>query len=151
LAIDDVAVNNRKKDTMSVIGTIGVKKILSALSAMDEKVSAVAIGGINLSNVQRVMYQSKTSFKVLDGIAVVSAIIAAPDPTRAAEELKGLIRQPPAFAIANIQNGRKVKDRQALIQSVPAIVKMLGQIGPLCHNMTNLVVQNFAANVALAM
>jgi thiamine-phosphate diphosphorylase/hydroxyethylthiazole kinase len=149
--IDSIIINNRKKDSKSIIGTAGAKKVLGALSAMDEKISTVAIGGINSSNVQRVIYQSKASFKALDGVAVVSAIVAAPDAERAAKELKGLIRQPPAFAITNVQNGKKVKNCQALIQSVPAIVKMLGQTRPLCHNMTNLVVQNFAANVALAM
>ncbi|KAH0536807.1 hypothetical protein FGG08_006340 [Glutinoglossum americanum] len=150
VGIGTLFATSTKVDTKSVIGTAGVKKVLGALSAMDEKVSAVAIGGVNLSNVQRVIYQSKASFKALDGIAVVSAIIAAPDPTKAAKELKGLTRQPPAFAVANVQNGRKVKGYQALIQSVPAVVKMLGQARPLCHNMTNLVVQNFAANVSLA-
>jgi thiamine-phosphate diphosphorylase/hydroxyethylthiazole kinase len=32
---------------------------------------------------------------------------------------------------------------------VPAIVTKLRKSTPLCHNMTNLVVQNFAANVAI--
>ncbi|KAH0565591.1 hypothetical protein GP486_001006 [Trichoglossum hirsutum] len=139
-----------KKDSKSIIGTAGVKKVLGALSAMDEKVSTVAIGGINTSNVQRVIYQSKASFKALDGVAVVSAIVAAPDTHQAAQELKGLIRQPPAFATTSVQKSKKVKDCRALIQSIPAIVKMLAQTKPLCHNMTNLVVQNFAANIALA-
>jgi thiamine-phosphate diphosphorylase / hydroxyethylthiazole kinase len=151
LVIDSVAINNRKTDSKSIIGTAGVKKVLGALSAMDEKVSAVAVGGINASNVQRIMYQSKASFKALDGIAVVSSIIAAPDAKRAAEELKELIRKPPAFATANGLKGKKPIDRETLIQSVSSIVKKLGQARPLCHNMTNLVVQNFAANVALAM
>ena len=149
--IDGVMSTTRKKDTKSIIGTAGVKKVLGALSAMDEKISTVAIGGINHSNAQRVMYQSKASFKALDGVAVVSAIIAAPDAKKAAEELKGLIRRPPAFATVNGLRGKKITDPQALRKDVAAVVKRLGLIKPLCHNMTNLVVQNFAANVALAM
>jgi len=150
LVINGVAIN-RKTDSKQIIGTAGVKKVLGALSAMDEKVSAVAIGGINSSNVQRIMYQSKASFKALDGIAVVSSIISAPDAKRAAEELKELLQKPPAFATTNNSKGKKQIDRETLIQSVSSIVKKLGQARPLCHNMTNLVVQNFAANVALAM
>ena len=49
LVIDSIAVNNRKTDTKSIIGTEGGAR---ALSVMDEKVSAIAIGGINPSNVQ---------------------------------------------------------------------------------------------------
>ncbi|KAI9782329.1 MAG: hypothetical protein M1835_004061 [Candelina submexicana] len=136
-----------KKDTKSVIGTSGTKDILQALSAMDQKVSAVAIGGINPSNCQRVIYQSKATFKGLDGVAIVSAMIGAEDPKKAAIELKDLIGKPPPFASHG--SPKKVKDIKTLLEVVPAIVKRLGVENPLCHNMTNLVVQNFAANVAL--
>ncbi len=114
---------------------------------MDKKVSTVVIGGINASNCQRVMYQSKATFKSLDGVAIVSAIIGAEDPKQAASELKGLISKPPPFA--NYGSVKRVKDVKILLEGVPAIVKRLGHENPLCHNMTNLVVQNFAANVAL--
>lgn len=115
---------------------------------MDEKVATVAIGGINASNLQRVMYQSKTTFKGLDGVAVVSAIIGAKDPRAVASELRRLVRTPPAFVNTHGSKAAVVKD---LLAAVPDTVKKLGQSAPLCHNMTNLVVQNFAANVALAM
>lgn len=114
---------------------------------MDRKVSTVAIGGINASNVQRVMYQSKSTFKGLDGIAVVSAIIAAEDPKQAAADLRRLIGSPPAFANGIVGSRADV---DTLLKEVPEIVRDVGIRTPLCHNMTNLVVQNFAANVALA-
>lgn len=117
---------------------------------MDEKVSTVAIGGIKASNVQRVLYQSKATFKGLDGVAVISAIMAAKDPQAAASELRHRISTPPPFAPAS-STGRKPRNVSTLLESVPAIVKKLGEVNPLCHNMTNLVVQNFAANVALSM
>lgn len=139
-----------KENTKSVIGTAGTKEILNALSAMDEKVPTVVIGGINTTSIQRVLYQSKATFKALDGVAVVSAIVGAPDPNKAASELQRLIRTPPAFATLS-GTGKKCRDVKGLVDAVPAIVKKLGQVNPLCHNMTNLVVQNFAANVALCM
>ena len=115
---------------------------------MDGKVATVAIGGINASNLQRVMYQSKATFKGLDGVAVVSAIVGAEDPKAVSSELRSLVCTPPAFATTHGSKATAVKD---LLAAVPDVVKKLGQITPLCHNMTNLVVQNFAANVALSM
>ena len=115
---------------------------------MDEKVATVAIGGVNASNLQRVMYQSKATFKGLDGVAVVSAIVGAEDPKTASSELRRLVGKPPPFAAVN---GRKVTAVKDLLAAVPGVVKHLGETTPLCHNMTNLVVQNFAANVALSM
>lgn len=110
----------------------------------------MAIGGINASNVQRVIFQSSSKDATLGGVAVVSAIIAAPDPEKAASNLKSLIFSPPPFAAASTANQNKPQDVASVIADIPAILKLLRQKKPLCHNMTNLVVQNFAANVALA-
>lgn len=83
-------------------------------------------------------------------MAVVSAIIAAPDPEKASSRLKSLILNHPPFAIDSITNPSKSKDPKALIAEIPAVLAKVREKKPLCHNMTNLVVQNFAANVALA-
>jgi thiamine-phosphate pyrophosphorylase len=50
-------------------------------------VPIVAIGGINRQNVQDVIAAGA------DGIAVISAVVASPDITGAARELKGLVRE----------------------------------------------------------
>lgn len=105
----------------------------------------VAIGGINESNVQRVIFQSKTTSKGLDGVAVVSAIIASTEPQEAARKLRALLTEP-AFSESKSTEG----GLEGLLAKVPVIVKAVEEEGPLCHNMTNLVVQNFAANIALA-
>lgn len=112
------------------------------------KVPTVAIGGVNIKNVQRVMYMAQAERKKLNGVAVVSAVMAAEDPKFAAQTLRRLIKGRPAFIAASPE-----KEEQAvqLTRQVPDIIRELGQKHPLCHNMTNLVVQNFAANVALAM
>jgi thiamine-phosphate pyrophosphorylase len=47
----------------------------------------IAIGGINLQNVQDVIAAGA------DGIAVISSVVASPDITGAARELKGLVRE----------------------------------------------------------
>lgn len=110
----------------------------------------MCIGGINATNVQQVLYQSSDSQKQLDGVAIVSAIVAASDPKKAAQELKSLIGSPPPFAAASMAHPVKMKDIGSILQSVPAVIRAVGDTTPLSHNMTNLVVQNFAANVALA-
>ncbi|MCJ1413397.1 hypothetical protein MMC19_007502 [Ptychographa xylographoides] len=141
-----------KENTKSVIGTAGTRAILHHLSGMPERpesIAAVAIGGINASNVQRVLFQSKSTFKSLDGVAVVSAIVAAEDPKAAAAHLRELITTPPIFR-SLLTLGAQVQKVQELVGRVPAVVKKVGMVAPICHNMTNMVVQNFAANVAVA-
>lgn len=95
------------------------------------------------------LYESKTSSTTLDGVAVVSAIIGADDPKAAACELQSLIQGTSAYTGSN-PKGKKLS-HDDFLQAVPDLVKKLVQVKPLCHNIMNGVVQNFAANVALAM
>ncbi|MFA6096061.1 MAG: thiamine phosphate synthase [Candidatus Paceibacterota bacterium] len=64
-----------KPDASPAIGLEGLKNIKNAVS-----IPVVAIGGINMKNAGEVA-------KIADGVAVVSAIMPARDPKRAAEEL----------------------------------------------------------------
>ena len=143
-----------KENTKAIIGTSGTREILKHLSESDlnRAVPTVAIGGINASNVQRVLYQSQAPGKRLDGVAVVSAVMGAEDPTKAASELRSLITaRGTSFAPRSVDaggfNGNRGDDSKLLCD----IIKQVRTAKPLCHNMTNLVVQNFAANVALSM
>ncbi|KAF4121244.1 thiamine-phosphate diphosphorylase / hydroxyethylthiazole kinase [Geosmithia morbida] len=129
LGIGTVYATSTKKDTKSIIGPGGVSSILSALvSAGHGSIQTVCIGGVNTSNARQVMSQSVSPRKALDGIAIVSAIVAAEDPAAAARDLAG----------------------QVISAKVPDVVRAVADKTPLSHNMTNLVVQNFAANVGLA-
>lgn len=121
---------------------------MGAIASEGRDVRTVCIGGINAANVQRVLYQSSDRLKKLDGVAVVSAIIGAKDPTAAARELRSLSSTPPPFATLPLSHA--VYDIESILQRVPSIINAVGERTPLSHNMTNLVVQNFAANVALA-
>lgn len=146
LGIGTVYATPTKEDTKSIIGPAGVRNILDRLSTMDLQIPTVAIGGINASNVQRVMFQSKSLKKGLDGVAVVSAIVAAPNPKAAASDLRSLIDKVPVSMSLKAGDNQDV---ETLLSQIVHIVQELGVKSPLCHNMTNLVVQNFAANVAL--
>lgn len=147
LGIGTVFSTATKTNTKEIIGTAGTKQILSHISKDGKQVRTVSIGGINASNVQRVLYQSSHEEKPLNGVAIVSAIIAAKDPKEASAHLLKLIRSPPPFArgAAEIQ-----EDMSGLVQKVAGVIQAVGKQTPLSHNMTNLVVQNFAASVALA-
>ena len=147
LGIGTVYATPTKENTKSIIGTTGVKNILHRLSTMDQAIPTVAIGGLNASNVQRMMFQSKSPSKGVDGVAVVSAIVAASDSKAAAAALRESIDSVPTTMSPKAKENQKV---ETLLSQIPAIVKKLGEMSPLCHNMTNLVVQNFAANVALS-
>lgn len=148
LGVGTVFATPTKENTKSIIGTAGVQKILDSLaSAGHDKVKTVCIGGINASNVQRVLYQTASPSKKLDGVAIVSAIMAASEPKAAAAELTQLIKHPPPFAVTT---SKAAFTRDDLIKTIPQVIARMAGKKPLCHNMTNLVVQNFAANVCIA-
>jgi thiamine-phosphate diphosphorylase/hydroxyethylthiazole kinase len=150
LGIGTMFATPTKKDTKDIIGTSGTRQILQAIAIEGSAVRTVAIGGINASTVQRVLYQSSDSRKTLDGVAVVSAIVAAKDPEKAAQELLRLVKTLPPFAVDSKSITDQKRDAGGVINLVPTIIRSVAEKTPLSHNMTNLVVQNFAANVALA-
>jgi len=121
--------------------------MLDALTPKYRTIKTVCIGGINASNAQRVLFESRSPSKALDGVAVVSAIISASDPKLASQTLKSLIVTPPPFAL--YRRSPEPITQSLIDTQVPAILTKLIETSPLCHNMTNLVVQNFAANVAI--
>ncbi|KAL1305828.1 hypothetical protein AAFC00_003989 [Neodothiora populina] len=151
LGLGTVFATPTKENSKSIIGVSGVQTILSSLEKQYPDVKNVCIGGINASNCQRVLYQSTTpTGKRLDGIAVVSAIMAAQDPKKASSDLVRLVSTPPPFAASSSATQRRQMTQELIATTIPEITKRLAEKKPLCHNMTNLVVQNFAANVALA-
>ncbi|KAF2015292.1 TMP-TENI-domain-containing protein [Aaosphaeria arxii CBS 175.79] len=166
LGIGTLYATNTKKNTKDILGINGIRKILHYLGiSEDEKtrnIKTVCIGGVNASNVQNVIYQllapslSNPEPKSIDGVAVVSAIVGASDPSKASQNLHKLITSPPPFSsrtsslnppIWHDDNAAELDNiASTAITSLAAVRKH----SPLSHNMTNLVVQNFAASVALA-
>ncbi|KAI6308541.1 hypothetical protein MCOR29_009263 [Pyricularia oryzae] len=148
LGIGAVFSTNTKTNTKHILGPVGIQHLLEIMHKEGfGHVQTVAIGGINATNVQRVFFQSATpGKKVLDGVAIVSAIMAAPSPRDASKNLLRLIKEPSAA----LDNTIQASESGDILALVPAIIKAVHESTPLSHNMTNLVVQNFAANVALA-
>ncbi|EXJ69291.1 uncharacterized protein A1O5_07327 [Cladophialophora psammophila CBS 110553] len=141
-----------KTDTKHIIGTRGLQEILRTCDTGTTKsIPCVAIGSINASNVQRVLHQSASGSNRLNGIAVVSAIMASPDPQASARTLRDLIESgPEKFYAAVPPNKPIITDLKTLITHAPDVIRAHVSSGTLCHNMTNTVVQNFVANVCLS-
>ncbi|KEF52137.1 uncharacterized protein A1O9_11763 [Exophiala aquamarina CBS 119918] len=141
-----------KQDTKSIIGTKGLQEILGAtMTGTEHPIPCVAIGSINATNVQRVLHQSAHGTNRLNGVAIVSAIMASPNPQASASELLSLIKTTPEKYYAAVPPGIiAITTASELLTQIPTIIKTHVTSSPLSHNMTNTVVQNFAANVSIA-
>jgi len=82
IGISPIFATPTKTDTAPPLGPDELKKISRAV-----KIPKVGIGGLNKDNAGEVIKNGA------DGIAVVSAIVAADDPEEAAGELKDIIKQ----------------------------------------------------------
>lgn len=121
-------------------GPRGAQQILRAICECESDLKTCLIGGINQSNVSRVRYQSGIPDRKLDGVAVVSCIMAQEDAAKATIELAGGWNDTPAWC----QSIRRLDlDQKALVARVR-------EKHPIIHHITNNVVKNFSANVTLA-
>jgi thiamine-phosphate diphosphorylase/hydroxyethylthiazole kinase len=163
LGIGTLYATNTKKNTKDIIGVNGIRKILRYLDQGNEaerNVKTVCIGGVNSSNLQRIVHQlhapstPSTHPKAINGVAVVSAIIGAPDPKAASAHLSKLSKTGPPFTSQSTAPHfwleKDSEEISHLLSQAAKATKNVRQQSPLSHNMTNLVVQNFAANIALA-
>ena len=82
IGISPIFATPTKTDTALPLGLEGLKEISRAVS-----LPKVAIGGLNPENAGEVILNGAS------GIAVVSAIVSADDPRKAAEELSYIIKQ----------------------------------------------------------
>jgi thiamine-phosphate pyrophosphorylase len=82
IGVSPIFATPTKTDTATPFGLAGLAAVRLAV-----KIPLVGIGGINLQNAAEVIRHGA------DGIAVVSAIVAAEDPELAARELCGRIRR----------------------------------------------------------
>ncbi|KAI1603822.1 thiamine-phosphate pyrophosphorylase [Pyrenophora tritici-repentis] len=163
LGIGTLYATNTKKNTKDIIGITGIRKILRYLdngTKAEKNVGTVCIGGVNASNVQRITHQllaptpRNRNPQTIDGVAVVSAIIGSPSPKSASQHLSQLLHSPPPFTLhstaPHFWHENPEDELSSIFHKALQCKKAVKSKTPLSHNMTNLVVQNFAANVALA-
>ncbi len=82
IGVSPIYETDTKTDTAPALGLEGLRDIRAAVD-----IPLVAIGGLKPDNVAEVVKSGA------DGIAVVSAIVAAEDPEKAARELSEIIRE----------------------------------------------------------
>ncbi|KIY65783.1 thiamine biosynthetic bifunctional enzyme Thi4 [Cylindrobasidium torrendii FP15055 ss-10] len=134
--------------TNPLVGVTGVGPILDVL--VDTNVKAVAIGGIKESNLLRVLHGSTSVLgRTLDGVAVVSDIMASEDPQTKSKALRQILDsykldiRPYAFS--------DTITAENLLDSAVDLMNALLEQNPLVHQITNNVVATQSANITLAL
>lgn len=127
-----------------MIGPEGLQHTLDVLSDRGYcDIPAVCIGGLNASNVMQVMFRGSSPKKPLDGVAVVSAIVAAADPEAASRQLLDLVQKSNQLSRRrgnpNTSLSAAATTREGILKLVPEVIKAVHEQKPLSHNMTNLV------------
>ncbi|KAJ7725857.1 thiamine biosynthetic bifunctional enzyme Thi4 [Mycena maculata] len=136
-----------KKLTNVPIGVRGLGVMLEALDGSE--VRAVAIGGIKSTNLIRLMHGSVSATNHgLDGVAVVSDIVASHDPKGAAQMLKSIFIACKKSTLSF--DGEPRLSREEIIDKAVTIMDGVRSLNPLVHQMTNVVVSNQSANITLA-
>ena len=85
VAIGGVYGTTSKDNTQPPIGTDGLRTIVDAVRARKASFPICAIAGINAENAADVIAAGA------DGVAVISALSLAPDPAKAAQELRAAV------------------------------------------------------------
>ncbi|KAJ8076802.1 thiamine biosynthetic bifunctional enzyme [Marasmius tenuissimus] len=116
---------------------VGVRNVGTMLEMLDgTSVQAVAIGGIKSRNLLRTLYGSVSRTRhALDGVAVVSEIMASTDPKEAATRLSGILQTfksgstiPLGFSF-----GQNVYTPDRVIEQVARLMKHMKEVNPLVH------------------
>lgn len=85
VAIGGVFATTSKQNTDPPIGVAGLRTIVQAVRARSKTIPICAIAGINAGNAAEVIAAG------CDGIAVISALSLAPDPAKAAQDLRTVV------------------------------------------------------------
>ncbi|QLG71062.1 hypothetical protein HG535_0B01000 [Zygotorulaspora mrakii] len=143
------ATSTKKNPKKSPMGPQGVIGILNALETSKATwCRTVAIGGLHPVNIERVLYQcvSTSGKRSLDGISVVSDIMAAADAAAATVNLHTLLRKK-TFQFVDLYLG----NGELKPEGLKNVIEQVKQNRPLVQHITNKVHQNFGANVTLAL
>ncbi|SJM81760.1 probable Thiamine biosynthetic bifunctional enzyme [Zygosaccharomyces bailii] len=145
--------STKKNPKKLPMGPLGVSRILDTLEERDAHwCRTVAIGGLHPNNIERVLYQctSMDGRRSVDGISVVSDIMAASDAGAAAANLRQILDKG-RYSFLDFSLCDRSTDRETLLNVANHIITEVTKSRPLVHHITNKVHQNFGANVTLAL
>jgi thiamine-phosphate diphosphorylase/hydroxyethylthiazole kinase len=134
-----------KTNTKRILGPQGVGEILRSLHGRaDNHVRAVGIGGIKLTNVGDILRGSASAIEGnkigLEGVAIVSAIMAASDPEQASRDFLAAIKKARLDVCrASGQLAKTYPPDEQYASIAPEVLKAVKEARPISHNMTNLV------------
>ena len=109
IGISPVYATPTKTDTLTPFGLEGVNEVLRLT-----RHRCVAIGGMNRDTIGEVIARG------VEGVAVVSAIVAADSPRSASEELATIIKR------NKISNTRNIQNSEFKIQNYPRVLTIAG-------------------------
>lgn len=141
-----------KKLTAPVIGIRGIGAILEVFKNTD--IQAVAIGGIKISNALQVLHGgvAPSDYRSLDGLAIVSEIMASQQPLEQAKGLRHIIDSFKLSKIPPVFSSQHTKyDVTSLVGQAGQLLKSVRNLSPLVHQITNIVVTTQSANATLAL
>ncbi|KAJ2807793.1 thiamine biosynthetic bifunctional enzyme [Coemansia guatemalensis] len=138
-------------------GIRGVWEHVLKVPSPTHPIRAVTIGGINAYNAVHVLDSTRTQGNniALDGLAVVSAIMAAEDPRSAAQKMRAQIRfaMESSWLVRPRVNLASTQELQAVRRAAADVFAQTKSesLTPLVQHITNIVVVNDCANACLAM
>lgn len=139
----------KKNPKKAPMGPQGAIKVLDALEEFGANwCRTVGIGGLHPVNIGRVLFQcvSSNGKRALDGICVVSDIMAAKDAGAATKNLRRIIDQG-NYHFVNLQ----LKNSAITQETFKSVLGQVALTRPLVQHVTNKVHQNFGANITLAL
>ncbi|KAI8069446.1 Hydroxyethylthiazole kinase family-domain-containing protein [Gongronella butleri] len=142
LGIGAVWFTSTKNLTKQPLGIQGIQGILKSIAS--RPIPAVAIGGINLTNAEQLLVESRHEDVHLAGLAIVSAIIAANDPKAVCESFSDILTR------SIPRQGSQRQSAEYILAHLPRAVSLLRSATPMIHHITNNVVINDNANATLA-
>ncbi|KAF8308389.1 Hydroxyethylthiazole kinase [Clavulina sp. PMI_390] len=145
---------NSKKLTKDAIG---VRKVGDILSALDPEIKAVAIGGIKQANLIRTLHGSVSPLtnKALDGVAIISEIVASQDPFTVSQSLSRTVRSFVERPFPHLVLAPWSLEGEAAAGNIQMraaqMISHVRRLTPLVHQITNAVVTTQSANITLAL
>ncbi|KAI0769338.1 Hydroxyethylthiazole kinase [Trametes elegans] len=139
-----------KKVVHPVVGVRGIGEILEVLQGTN--VRAVAIAGIKSTNVLHCLHGTVSpSGRALDGVAVVSDIVASTDPSNAAKRIATIVNAFKAQPVPVFSLSPSSYVADSFKHGVGELLTTVEQFSPLVHQITNTVVTTQSANATLAL
>ncbi|KAI0674972.1 Hydroxyethylthiazole kinase [Trametes maxima] len=139
-----------KKVTNPIVGVRGIGELLVILEGTNVK--AVAIAGIKSTNALHCLHGSvSSSGRPLDGLAVVSDIVASPDPLNAARRIATIVKAFKAVPLPTFSLSPSTYAVDAFKHGTGQLLLAVKKFSPLVHQITNTVVTTQSANATLAL